>query len=34
MPLDHSWFTEVAPEKGIALSLKGARRLHAEQTEY
>jgi spermidine synthase len=34
MPLDHSWFTEVAPEEGIALSLKGARRLHAEQTEY
>ena len=34
MPLDHSWFTEVAPEEGIALSLKGARRLHAEQTDY
>lgn len=34
MPLDHNWFTEVAPEEGVALSLKGARRLHAEQTEY
>lgn len=34
MPLDHSWFTEVAPEEGIALSLKGVRRLHAEQTDY
>lgn len=34
MPLDHSWFTEVAPDEGVALSLKGARRLHAEQTGY
>lgn len=34
MQLDHSWFTEVAPEEGMALSLKGARRLHAEQTDY
>ena len=34
MKLDGSWFTEAAPEEGIALSLKGAHRLHAEQTPY
>lgn len=34
MTLDASWFTEVAPGEGIALSLKGARKLHAEQTPF
>ncbi|MDE2195695.1 MAG: polyamine aminopropyltransferase [Gammaproteobacteria bacterium] len=34
MQLDASWFTEIAPGEGIAMSLKGARRLHAERTPY
>ena len=34
MQLDASWFTEIAPGEGIAVSLKGARRLHAERTPY
>lgn len=34
MPLDTSWFTEVAPGEGIALSLKGAVQLHAEKTPW
>lgn len=34
MRLDDTWFTEVAPEEGVALSLAGARRLVAEQTPY
>lgn len=34
MPLEENWFTEVAAEEGMALSLAGARRLHAEQTPW
>ncbi|HEU5398412.1 MAG TPA: polyamine aminopropyltransferase, partial [Gammaproteobacteria bacterium] len=34
MKLDGDWFSEIAPEEGMALSLSGARRLHAEQTAW
>ena len=34
MKLDGDWFSEIAPEEGIALSLGGAHRLHAEQTAW
>ena len=34
MKLDGDWFSEIAPEEGMALSLAGARRLHAEQTAW
>lgn len=32
LKLDGRWFTEVAPDEGIALSLTGARLLHREET--
>jgi len=34
MKLDHSWFTEIAADEGLALSLAGARRLHFERTPW
>lgn len=34
MKLDSSWFTEIAADEGLALSLQGARRLHFEVTPW
>jgi spermidine synthase len=34
MKLDGDWFSEIVQEEGIAFSLGGARRLHAEQTAW
>lgn len=34
MTLDNTWFTEISAQSGIAFSLKGAEKLHEEQTPY